>query len=322
MFIQNKYYKWYYSIVNHALSREISNDIYTEKHHIIPKSLGGSNKKENLVALFAREHFICHLCLAKFTSGIAKRKMSFACRMLLARHKQKGVRITSRMYEIVKRISTAAHKEWWAIPENANRMKASRKRFLESDKGKECMIQQSETLKRLWEDPTKLAEWSLAMTKRWADPKVREEQSIRQKQLHIDHPEIGKKKSRPGELNGMFNKTHTDEVKASLALLPVERFGGKTYEEIYGEEKAAQLKADRSIATAKWRAESPNYGKGKSNPNAKTYVAISPTNETYSITGELQKFCKEHQLEITCVFNVIKGRQKRHKGWDIKHATK
>ena len=32
---------------------------YYEKHHIQPKSLGGSNKKENLVRLTAREHFIC-----------------------------------------------------------------------------------------------------------------------------------------------------------------------------------------------------------------------------------------------------------------------
>ena len=38
---------------------------YTENHHIIPKSLGGINTKDNLVRLTAREHFICHALLLK-----------------------------------------------------------------------------------------------------------------------------------------------------------------------------------------------------------------------------------------------------------------
>ena len=38
---------------------------YTEKHHVIPKSLGGSNSSSNLVNLTAREHFIAHLLLSK-----------------------------------------------------------------------------------------------------------------------------------------------------------------------------------------------------------------------------------------------------------------
>ena len=38
---------------------------YYEVHHILPKSLGGSNDKTNLVMLTAREHFICHWLLVK-----------------------------------------------------------------------------------------------------------------------------------------------------------------------------------------------------------------------------------------------------------------
>ena len=41
-------------------------DGYTERHHIIPRSLGGSDNSSNLVDLTAREHFIAHLLLAKF----------------------------------------------------------------------------------------------------------------------------------------------------------------------------------------------------------------------------------------------------------------
>ena len=36
---------------------------YSERHHIIPVSLGGTNSYDNIVTLSAREHFICHLLL-------------------------------------------------------------------------------------------------------------------------------------------------------------------------------------------------------------------------------------------------------------------
>jgi hypothetical protein len=49
-----------------------------------------------------------------------------------------------------------------------------------------------------------------------------------------------------GEGNGMFGKTHTEEVKAILAEEASARFKGKSYEELYGIEKAEQLKRKRS----------------------------------------------------------------------------
>jgi hypothetical protein len=38
---------------------------YTELHHIIPRSLGGSDTKDNLVRLTAREHYLAHYLLMK-----------------------------------------------------------------------------------------------------------------------------------------------------------------------------------------------------------------------------------------------------------------
>ena len=49
IFINNKYTNWYNSIINKAKNRTITG--YTEKHHIISSSLGGTNNKENLVTL-------------------------------------------------------------------------------------------------------------------------------------------------------------------------------------------------------------------------------------------------------------------------------
>jgi len=42
---------------------------YGEVHHIVPKCMGGSNKKSNLIKLTPREHFFAHLLLAKVYKG-------------------------------------------------------------------------------------------------------------------------------------------------------------------------------------------------------------------------------------------------------------
>lgn len=41
----------------------ISEDEYKERHHVKPKCLGGSNDKDNLIDLYAWEHFIAHKLL-------------------------------------------------------------------------------------------------------------------------------------------------------------------------------------------------------------------------------------------------------------------
>jgi hypothetical protein len=73
LFINNKYTIWYYSIINNAKNR--NTESYIEKHHIIPRSMGGDNSSDNIVVLTAREHFICHLLLTKMTVGENRYKM-------------------------------------------------------------------------------------------------------------------------------------------------------------------------------------------------------------------------------------------------------
>lgn len=74
--IDNKYSRWYNNIIKRAQTRTITG--YVEKHHIIPKSLGGSNAKSNVVSLTAKEHFICHMLLSKMVDGIQRQKMIHA----------------------------------------------------------------------------------------------------------------------------------------------------------------------------------------------------------------------------------------------------
>jgi hypothetical protein len=101
MFISNKYTTWYYNIVNNANGRILPNGIYTESHHIIPKSLSGPNSKNNLVILTAKEHFICHLLLTKMVHQDCKKKMIYAF-WRMANCTGKRYRPTARIYEIAR----------------------------------------------------------------------------------------------------------------------------------------------------------------------------------------------------------------------------
>jgi len=57
-------YKLHYDkLIEKARKRKLTS--YKESHHIIPKCMGGSDKKENLVDLTAREHFVAHILLTK-----------------------------------------------------------------------------------------------------------------------------------------------------------------------------------------------------------------------------------------------------------------
>jgi hypothetical protein len=100
MFTDNKYTKLYYQIITPTLNRELNT--YKELHHIIPRSMGGTDEKDNLTYLTAREHFICHWLLVKMTEGQARSKMIYALQGMRAQNNSQQryeTKITSRVYE-------------------------------------------------------------------------------------------------------------------------------------------------------------------------------------------------------------------------------
>ncbi len=100
MFINNKYTRWYFKIIDVAKKSVIEG--YTEKHHVTPRSLGGTNERENIVALTARQHFVCHLLLVKMTTGLAQQKMIAAARHMSVCHRKQRYEVTSITYERLK----------------------------------------------------------------------------------------------------------------------------------------------------------------------------------------------------------------------------
>lgn len=57
------YIRIYDQLISRARDRNI--DGYLERHHVIPRCLGGSDSKENLVKLTPEEHYVAHQLLVK-----------------------------------------------------------------------------------------------------------------------------------------------------------------------------------------------------------------------------------------------------------------
>lgn len=73
------YKKIYDEFINKRRNRQLENNEYYEKHHILPKSLGGSNDDDNLIYLNLREHYFAHELLERI---YLSKEMSYALYMM------------------------------------------------------------------------------------------------------------------------------------------------------------------------------------------------------------------------------------------------
>lgn len=113
VFIVNKYTQIYNTLIERAKSRTLFKDLYTEKHHIIPRSLGGDNSPDNIAILTAKEHYICHLLLIRITEGPNRTKMRYAAFKFASSnpYQKQRHKVTARQYQYLKEQLAIANKE-------------------------------------------------------------------------------------------------------------------------------------------------------------------------------------------------------------------
>jgi hypothetical protein len=98
------YEKIYNQLIDKAKLRKSKRDVYYERHHIIPKCMGGSNDKTNLVKLTAKEHFVAHKLLVEIYPDNGKLIHAY---WRMANNKNEDKReyiVSSREYERLKTI--------------------------------------------------------------------------------------------------------------------------------------------------------------------------------------------------------------------------
>ncbi len=125
------YQKIYDNLVQSRKNRLI--DGYVEKHHIIPKCLGGTDDKDNLVILTYREHFIAHWLLVKIHKTHSGINYAFLC---MLRKQSDGRMLNSRMFETIKKNFSKFKKLYCTIEnpgKSENSRNAARKRMIEKN---------------------------------------------------------------------------------------------------------------------------------------------------------------------------------------------
>jgi len=63
------YHRIYSDFIKDRRAKEPTLNGYVERHHILPRSLGGGDEPENLINLTAEDHYFAHLLLAKMHGG-------------------------------------------------------------------------------------------------------------------------------------------------------------------------------------------------------------------------------------------------------------
>ena len=59
----SKYENWYNNLIDRAKNRNRDNGVLYERHHIIPKCIGGEDTEDNTVLLTIKEHVLAHKLL-------------------------------------------------------------------------------------------------------------------------------------------------------------------------------------------------------------------------------------------------------------------
>jgi len=94
------YEKIYQQLIDRAITRTLNG--YKERHHIVPKCIGGDDNPDNIAELTAREHFIAHKLLCEIYPSNSK--LQYALWMLCnCKSLNRTYKISSREYDASKK---------------------------------------------------------------------------------------------------------------------------------------------------------------------------------------------------------------------------
>lgn len=184
------YERIYNQLCQRSLSRKWEKFTY-EKHHIVPKSLGGSDIKSNLAILTPREHALAHLLLVRFLIGEHKAKMIYALKTMISYRNKNRQQLTTKQYETLRKsyqtqsqcpeyraMKSANTAKQWTPERRAAVAEKTRQQWANGPKrdsfsSDAYRTKKSKQTKERWQNPEwakKQSDWALAQ---WRDPNKR-----------------------------------------------------------------------------------------------------------------------------------------------------
>ena len=120
------YQRHYDLLIERARCRKLT--VYVEKHHIIPRCMGGGDEPENLAHLTPEEHYVAHQLLVKLHPS--NRKLVFAAWMMC-----NGKRRSNKRYAWLKRRQLQVLSE---THRGRKMPEANKRKLIEVNTGRRC----------------------------------------------------------------------------------------------------------------------------------------------------------------------------------------
>ena len=312
-------------------------DGYKERHHIVPNCFVRNNKKENLVYLTAREHYIAHLLLWKMTmEPIWHNKMTMALNVMVngsGHEKQdRTYLVHSKIYETHRKEyskylsntmsgegnnfwgkkhtteSLEKMRAWQAVPDikqkQSARVLGENNPMFGKSHSEDIRKHLSKTSSESW-DLERKKKQSEELKQRWADPEFKQRMlDIRKTSeawANKDLEAIGKKAAATKKAKGW---KMSEETKKKLSI-------------------ARKVKlASGKIASRKGIKTKPEYC-GKNSSNSLHWNIKDPSGKIFIGVGlvDLKETCKNLNIGHCSALGLIKGTEgKNHlylAGWRI-----
>ena len=271
------YTRIYESFIADRRGREadlIASGEYFERHHITPRSLGGGDEPENLIALTAGDHFFAHLCLAKIHGGkmwVALNAMG----MLVLRNGPSPALFRARKWFAVAREQLAKNNPMHNLETRAKAGESIKARFAEPEMRKKLEEAWSAPARRAAIRDSKLGE---------RNPSKRDDvrEKLRIAQTGRTYPnEVNAKKGRKGR---HVSEETREKLRANILrpehrakLLAIHTGRKKTREEI-----------EKRREAMKGHVRTPEHCDAISRAKSKTITCVE-TGETYLNAAEAAK---------------------------------
>lgn len=228
--------KTYNEFINHILEtrgRFECKDEYHERHHIIPKCLGGSDEKENLIDLFAREHFIAHKLLAEENPESDSLIFAWCCMAFAKNDYEHRYELTPEEYEEARKALSETLKDKLTgenNPHYGKRHSEETKRII-SEKIK-AIMQIPENNPWYGKHPTEemLQKMRESQRKRFSNPEEREKISKALKGKYC------------GENHPWYGRHHTEETKQIISEKVTEWLSNKENHPMFGKQHSEKTK--------------------------------------------------------------------------------
>lgn len=195
------YKKTYDRLVCRAKNRKL--ECYKEIHHIIPKCMGGTEDKNNLVELTAREHFICHWLLSRMYPKDAKLSYSF---WMMSTSKRPNRYIpSSRVYEEAKQLQSLLRSE-------------QLKGHLVSEKTKEKISKANKGKKRTEEERKRISDSLKGKKGNWEGKTHSEKSKQKMRESKIGNKASDETKKKMSESSKGLKRTEKQKEELSMAM--------------------------------------------------------------------------------------------------------